>query len=276
MSEARFSQGGIRKSFSLASLARRLNPVRMERPDQRSLEMVGFQTYLRTSRFRWFLSLPLLLGLLAGNCSGQSFAQQLAELQSKFAADPTNTTLLFKLADLCHDEGGRDNRDAVKLAEKYFHQLLALEPTNALAMALLGSTLTMKGRDALWPNTQIKHVKEGNRTMDAAVKLAPDDPEVRFVRAINNFHMPKFLGREEIVQADFAWLWEQLQVHPKSFSNERKQEFALRYGSLLKKQKKLDAAVKVWQQGHEVDSQSPLATQIREQLRKATSHDHAR
>ena len=93
-----------------------------------------------------------LLLVAAGNATAaETFKQQLAELEAKLAAQPTNTTILFKLGDLCHDEGARDNAKAVELAEKYFKQLLAIEPTNALATALLGSALTMRARDSFWP-----------------------------------------------------------------------------------------------------------------------------
>ena len=81
-----------------------------------------------------------LVLLVVGNATAaETFTQQLAELEAKLAAEPTNTTILFKLGDLCHDEGARDNAKAVELAEKYFKQLLAIEPTNALAMACWGA-----------------------------------------------------------------------------------------------------------------------------------------
>jgi hypothetical protein len=104
--------------------------------------------------------------------------------------------------------------------------------------------------------------------MDAAVKLAPDNPRVRYARAINNYHMPKFMGREEIVRADFAWLWEQVQAKPETFDTEFKQNVALHQGLVLKKRKQASAAVKVWLQGREFDSQSKIAAEIDEQVAK--------
>ena len=101
--------------------------------------------------------------------AASTFQQQLAELQGKLANEPTNTALIFKLADICYDEGARDNVKAVELAEKYFTQLLAIEPQHALALVLLGSTQTMKARDAFWPQTRLDFARKGNKTMDAAV-----------------------------------------------------------------------------------------------------------
>jgi tetratricopeptide (TPR) repeat protein len=200
--------------------------------------------------------------------AGGSFREQLAQLEAQHRAQPTNTSVLFALGDLCHDEGVRDNREAVKLAEKYFRSLLELDPNHARAMALLGSTLTLKGRDAFWPTTQIDYVKQGNRAMDNAVRLAPEDAEVRFIRAINNFHMPKFLGREQIVQEDFAWLWKQLLQHPENTKLDRKQEIALHQGLTLKKLKRNAEAREVWEQGLTWAPESTWATRLREELRK--------
>lgn len=213
-------------------------------------------------------SCPLLLLLLAlaGTrlAAAEPFAQQLATLQARLALEPTNAALFVQLGDLCHDEGVHDNPKAVVLAEKYLNQALTLAPTNAFALALLGSTFTMKGRDAFWPGSRLGLVKEGNQKMDAAVLLAPEDFQVRFLRAINNFHMPKFLGREEIVQADFAWLWTRAATNTAPAA--LRQEIALHHGLVLKKHKRAAEAGPVWQAGVAVDPQSMLATELREQL----------
>ena len=204
--------------------------------------------------------------LTSGAFAATTFHQQLAELQAKLANEPTNTALIFKLADFCYDEGARDNAKAVEWADKYFHQLLALEPQNALAMVMLGSTQTMKARDAFWPQTRLDFARKGNQTMDAAVMLAPQNPDVRFVRASNNSHMPKFMGREEIVRADFAGLWEQVVSQPQCCKEELKQDVALCYGKLLWKQKKAAQAREIWARGVKFNPDSRRAREIKEQL----------
>src|SRR5437867_162530 len=151
-----------------------------------------------------------LLLCSAAALGAASYAQELATLQAQLNDDPTNTVLLFKIGDLCHDEGARDNAKAAELAEKYLKRLLALDSKHAMGTALLGSTLTMRARDAFWPKTRLDYVRRGIKTMDEAVKLAPEDPEVRLVRAINNYHMPHFLNRDEIARSDFLWIWEKM------------------------------------------------------------------
>jgi hypothetical protein len=203
-------------------------------------------------------------------CRGGSqtpYEKKLAEFQKELAADPANVQLLMQAADFCHDEGGNDNTEAVKWAEKYYREVLRLEPGNALALARLGSTYTMKARDAFWPFTRLSLVKEGNRMMDQAVELAPKDVQVRLTRVENNRHMPGWLGREKIVQEDFAWLWEQVGTRPAAFSLEDRQSIALHHGRLLAKSKRIDAARDVWRTGEAFDPGTPEAEQIRKELK---------
>src|SRR5690606_8268318 len=103
------------------------------------------------------------------------------QLLSRMATQGTNTATLFALADLCHDAGVEGDEKAVLRGEAYLRQLLEMEPTNAPALALLGSIYTMKGRDAFWPTTQLRLAREGNKMMDRAVSLAPDDIRTRTI-----------------------------------------------------------------------------------------------
>lgn len=196
----------------------------------------------------------------------ETFQERLALLQTRLAANPTNTTVLFHLGELCHDEGAEGNEEAVRLGEKYFKRLLELDKRHAMARVLYGSVLTMRARDTFWPLTRISLAKKGIKEMDAAVEIAPQDPAVRLARAVNNFHMPAFLGRENIVASDFQILWKRVQEDPGSLSTPLRQEIALYQGRLLKKKKAIDQARQVWQTGLEFDPQSPLAAQLRKEL----------
>ena len=140
-------------------------------------------------RFLWVLSAVLLAGAVCG-APPSTYAERLAALQTQLETNPTNKALLFQLGDLCFDEGGNDNHQAVLLAEQYFTRLLALDASDARAQAMLGSTFTMKGRDAIWPTTRLSLVREGNEKMDTAVIMAPNDPLVRFTRALTTFTCP--------------------------------------------------------------------------------------
>jgi hypothetical protein len=183
-------------------------------------------------------------------------------------AEGTNAPSLYALADLCHDAGVGGDKKAVTRAEQYLRQLLALEPTNAPAIALLGSVYTMKGRDAFWPTTQLRLVREGNAYMDQAVRLAPEDEQVRLTRALNNTHMPDFLGRSDIARNDLEWLWARILKNPARFTTSAKQHVALHLGKHRKRQRNSEEAREIWEKGLAYDSSTSTGKEIAEELTK--------
>jgi tetratricopeptide (TPR) repeat protein len=217
---------------------------------------------------RWCDVFVLVIWSLLTASAGETFADRLAALQSRLTSEPTNTLILFQLGDLCHDKGANNDANAVILAEGYFKRLLAIDPNHAMARVMYGSVLTMKARDALWPLTQLNYVKAGNREMDTAVKMAPKDAQVRFARAVNNFHMPEIMGREELVQEDLAWLWQQAQLADTKLEAGQKQTIAVYYGQTLQKKNKLDEALQVWRAGLALAPKSQDAARLTEQLKK--------
>jgi len=216
---------------------------------------------------RWLAVFVLAIRSLVTASAAETFADQLAGLQSRLQPDPTNTLVLFQLGDLCFHEGANNDEKAVILAEGYFKQLLAIDPNHAMARVRYGSVLTMKARDARWPLKRLSYVKAGNREMDAAVKTAPTDTQVRFARAVNNFHMPDIMGREEIVQEDLAWLWQQAQLADTKLNVGQKQTIALYYGQTLQKKNKLNEAIQVWRAGLDLAPKSEDAAPLKEQLK---------
>jgi len=222
----------------------------------------------RNDMKRWFTFSALVIWSLAAVSAAETYPDRLAALQHSLQSDPTNTHILFELGDLCHDQGANNDEKAVILAEGYLKRLLAIDPDNAMARVMYGSVLTMKARDTHWPLTRLNYVKAGNREMDAAVSLAPKDAQVRFARAINNFHMPDFMDRGAIVQADLAWLWEQAQLADTKLDLGQKQTIALRYGQILQKKNKLDEAIKIWRAGLALAPKSQDADSLKGQLTK--------
>ena len=200
--------------------------------------------------------------------AAEAFDDRLAALQNRLQSDPTNTLILFQLGDLCYHEGANKNAKAVILAEGYFKRLLALDTNHAMARVMYGSVLTMKARDATWPLMQLNYVNAGNREMDAAVKIAPEDAQVRFARVVNNFHMPDVMDRQVLVQEDLAWLWQQAQLADTKLNVGQKQTIALYHGQTLQKKNKLDEGIQVWRAGLALAPESQEAAALKEQLTK--------
>jgi hypothetical protein len=188
--------------------------------------------------------------------------------QCRVVCGPIPPIRSFFSGDLCHNEGANNDEKAVILAEGYFKRLLAVEPKHAMARVLYGSVLTIRARDTLWPLTQLNYVEAGNREMDAAVTMAPQDAQVRLARAVNNFHMPEIMGREEIVQEDLAWLWQQAQMPDTNLKVGQKQTIALYYGQTLQQKNRLDDALQIWRAGLALSPKSQDAAPLKEQLQK--------
>ena len=216
----------------------------------------------------WLSLVVLVICSLVPASATDTFSDRLAALQNRLQPSPSNTLILFQLGDLCHDEGGKNDQRAVILAEGYFTRLLNIEPNHAMARVMYGSVLTMKARDALWPITQLNYVKAGNRQMDTAVQLAPNDAQVRFARAVNNVHMPDVMDRQGIVQADLAWLWQQAQLADSGLSVGQKQKIALYHGHILQQSNKPDEALQIWRAGLALAPKSQDAALLNEQLRR--------
>ncbi len=222
----------------------------------------------------WLLAAAVLLAaapVSPGAASPTSASPPLPEEQrllEEMRRQGTNVARLFQLGDLCHDAGAEGDKKAVERAEGYLRRLLALQTNHVPGLALLGSVYTMKGRDAFWPNVQLRLVHEGNRTMDQAVGLDPENVEARLIRVFNNAHMPDFLGRSGTVQADLAWLGPRVDKNPNLISLNQRQTLALHQGRLLKKQHRTAEALKVWETAQALQPQSKVASELAAEIER--------
>jgi hypothetical protein len=217
--------------------------------------------------------LALILVLQTAGCICTSFAagvpavtfsEEYRRLRDRHRSDPENPSLLLELAMHCYAEAGEGgNAHAVSLAEESFRKLLALQPMNTLAYALLGSSITMHARDTKWPLRRLQFARDGNKVMDEAIAKKPNDTQVRWVRAENNFHMPAFMGRGALVREDLTWLWTHVDLGKDKLTLIQRQEVAMLFGRLLDKQGKTEQAVEVWNKGLTFSAGSAIADRIK-------------
>ena len=80
--------------------------------------------------------------------------------------------------------------------------------------------------------------------------------------------MNEIMGREEIVQEDLAWLWQQAQMADTELKVGQKQTIALFYGQTLQKKNRLDEALQIWRAGLALAPKSQDADPLKEQLQK--------
>ena len=162
-----------------------------------SMNMIRYENARRS-----FFTILLCLTVGAG-----AMAQEATkELESKLRADPNDESTLMELGRIYHDRGVAGDEDAVDEAFRCFDRALAIDSTNAVALAYRGSLWTLRARDSWWPPNKLSYMRKGAAEMDLAVGRAPLNMMVRLIRGINSVGLPGFLGRLPTALEDFIVL----------------------------------------------------------------------
>ncbi len=131
---------------------------------------------------------------------------QVDELEGKLEQFPDSREFRYELGTALNELAmATDDGSLVDRSLALFESLHAEQPDDASALAMLGSTQTLKARFAgLF--SKMTWLRRGLRTLDAAYAMAGDDRDVRLIRAANAAHLPAWLDRDEIAEVDFSWL----------------------------------------------------------------------
>jgi len=145
------------------------------------------------------------------------------------------------------------------------------QPDNHLLQVYLGSVYTLDSRDA-WPGPgKLTYLRNGGKLMDAAVAAAPDNPAVRFVRAIDYYELPFFFGKGPTARDDFQILLKQIDGEVKTpyvLNIETQQAIYYYAGLSFKQLSQLQQAQDTWQRGLKLNPSSPLGVKIQAELEK--------
>ncbi len=107
-----------------------------------------------------------------------------------------------------HDAAIDASRKEVEASENRLRELMTKEPDNQLLRAFTGSLLTIKSGKSFPGPTALRIFREGVELMNDAVDSAPDDLNVRLIRAINHYELPPFFNRRKQAREDLHWLLE--------------------------------------------------------------------
>jgi hypothetical protein len=143
------------------------------------------------------------------------------------------------------------------------------EPGNYLLLAYLGSAYTLDSRDA-WPGPgKLSYLRKGGATLNAAVKGDPENPAVRFVRALDFYELPAIFGRHRAANDDFHLLIAQLEgTRPMPYAlNVDTAQAIYYYAGLSDEQFSQTAQAKdAWRRGIALAPQSKLGQQMQAAL----------
>ena len=164
--------------------------------------------------------------LLFAACVSLGFVTSAAEIRSSTggpagrpALRPLTNSALKKVSSPYHPATLRRHYElaaADKAAGEKFYQLLAAyQDRDALVLGYKAASEAIRARDASRFN-KLTYVQDAARTFDQAVGLAPDNPEIRFLRFSVESNLPAFLGLSKHVDEDKELLLIAALSHPKS------------------------------------------------------------
>ncbi len=205
-----------------------------------------------------FLSILITTSLFAQNT--------IDSLTTIIKNEPNNVQALTQLGVYYHDLGVAGDHRAVKQGEEIFKKALSLDSTNAFAMGYYGSILSLKARDAKMPWTRIKYAKRGFEQLDKSVQINPDDLNIRLIRAMNSYQVPKIMKRLNLAMEDFNFI-----INHKSFetwSADYKAFVFLHFGKALEKDDQHGKAREFYETAIKEAPESMSADEAKKALKK--------
>lgn len=92
--------------------------------------------------------------------------------------------------------------ESAKITDSLYQLVLKIENKNPLTLGYLGTLEALKAKHAWNPYQKYKLVKKGINTLNTAVKEAPHDLEIRFMRYTIEYYTPSFLGLNTHLNTD--------------------------------------------------------------------------
>ena len=169
-----------------------------------------------------------------------------------------------------HSLAEAGNEDATRRLVAWLEELTAEQPENGILLVYLGSAYTLASRDAFIGPGKLRYLMSGRDCMDRAVALRPDDPNVRFIRGINNYHLPTLFNRRSIARDDFRKLVDQLSKTPECLDALTSQAIYYYAGLCFSQLEEEQNARNSWQKGLDLKISGPLTAKITPELDQLT------
>lgn len=178
---------------------------------------------------------------------------------------------LIKQVEVRHEKAVNGDTKETKALTADLEKWTREQPKNYLLQAYLGSSYTLDSRDA-WPGPgKMKYLADGSKLMDGAVAAAPDNPAVRFVRAIDYYELPFFFGKGQTARDDFELLLKQIDGDIKTpyvLDVQTQQAIYLYAGLSYKKLGQAADAKAAWVRGIALAPDTELATKMKTEVQK--------
>lgn len=151
-------------------------------------------------------------------------------------------------------------------AVNYLKRVVELEQDNAEILAYLGSAYAMAGRDSGFVVNKVSNVNKGLAALDKAVKKAPRNLNVRFIRGSVSYSLPAMFSRRASAESDYHFYVNEAktgaQVDP-----ERLAEAYFKLGQMALENNRKAEALDFYKQAQEASPQSGWAQQAGKAMR---------
>src|SRR5476651_2384702 len=190
-------------------------------------------------------------GMAAAPANANGVAQAVAPAKPDPFGDP-----LIKQIQARQEKAVAGDTSETKALTTDLEKWTKEQPDNHLLQAYLGSVYTLDSRDA-WPGPgKLTYLRNGGKELDAAVAAAPDNPAVRFVRAIDYFELPAIFGKRQTARDDFQLLVKQVEGVEKTpyvLNTETQQAIYYYAGLSFQQLSQPEQAKATWEKGLKLD-----------------------
>ncbi len=197
----------------------------------------------------------------------------LVTVPGRAASAPSSETyshpLLNQIYEM-HSLAEAGNKDATRRLVAWLEELTSEQPDNGILLVYLGSAYTLASRDAFIGPGKLRYLMAGRDCMDRAVTMRPDDANVRFIRAINNYHLPTIFNRRSIARDDFRQLVDQLAKDPEVVDGLTSLAIYYYAGLCFAQLEEESNARASWEKGLNLKISGPLTAKITDELNRLT------
>jgi len=169
-----------------------------------------------------------------------------------------------------HSLAEAGNKDATRRLVAWLEELTSEQPDNGILLVYLGSAYTLASRDAFIGPGKLRFLMAGRDCMDRAVTLRPEDADVRFIRAINNYHLPTIFDRRKIAREDFRQLVDLLAKNPAAVDGLTSLAIYYYAGLCFAQLEEESNARASWEKGLNLKINGPLTAKISDELNRLT------
>jgi hypothetical protein len=166
-------------------------------------------------------------------------------------------------------QGIYGDKAAGEKSDELFTELHKQLPNDPLVTVYYGSLRLLEAQHswALWKKNLLS--KRGVQLMDTAVSAAPNDLEVRFVRAATDRSLPAFFGRKQQLQSDLDFIVQRAEQAARQGSFDPRLAAASfsYYGDLCKEQSRPKDAREAWKKAVRIASDSHAGRAAANKLR---------